>query len=124
VEEMGRAFELIAELGRSHDAAEDREGPGNNGHDDNSHGMQLAQGRITNIDLHGDIKKYYINASLRARNQIARIQFNWYQFEEFPREVVGRTYRGLRHVDIRQNCESASHSVVAFVFSCVLSFYK
>jgi len=103
VEEMGRAFELIAELGRSHDDAEDQEGPGDNGHDDNSHGVQLVQGRITNIDLQGDIKKYYINASLRARNQIARIQFNWYQFEEFPREVVGRTYRGLRHVDIRQN---------------------
>ncbi|KAL7517305.1 hypothetical protein ACHAWX_002239 [Stephanocyclus meneghinianus] len=103
VEDMGRAFEMIAELGRSHDAAEDQDGLGNNGHDDNRVGVLLAQGQITNIDLQGDIKKYCMNASLRARNQIARIQFNWYQFEEFPGEIVGRTYRGLRHVDIRQN---------------------
>ncbi|KAL3785107.1 hypothetical protein HJC23_006156 [Cyclotella cryptica] len=102
VEEMGRAFELIAELGRTHDATDNQDDPGNI-RVDNGRGVRLVQGKITNIDLQGDVQRYYINASQRARNQIARIQFNWYQFEEFPREVVGRTYGALRHVDIRQN---------------------
>jgi hypothetical protein len=46
---------------------------------------------------------YMSNASLEARNQITRIQFSWYQFREFPREALGRTYANLQHLDIRQN---------------------
>jgi hypothetical protein len=43
------------------------------------------------------------------------LQFSWYQFECFPREVVGRTYGNLRHVDIRQNGECMNSRLFSFV---------
>jgi len=46
---------------------------------------------------------YMSNASIEARNQITRIQFSWYQFADFLREVLGRRYANLQHLDIRQN---------------------
>ena len=43
------------------------------------------------------------NATQESRDQINRLQFSWYQFPSFPREVVGRTFRNVQHLDIRQN---------------------
>ena len=98
VEEMERAFQLIAEIGRVYSEG----------------GSVYAQAMLNNSQtineqyadmdtLDDDVQQYFVNASQRARDRIARIQFNWYQFEEMPRSVVGLTYRNLQHVDIRQN---------------------
>jgi hypothetical protein len=99
VEEMGHAFKLIAELGRIHDEGGDLDTRAM------FNGVQIVDGQIVNLDMQGDFRDFVKNASQRARDQVARMQFSWYQFEELPREVVGRTYRNLRHVDIRQNGE-------------------
>ena len=98
VEEMERAFQLIAEIGRVYSEG----------------GSVYAQAMLNNSQtineqyadmdtLDDDVQQYFVNASQRARDRIARIQFNWYQFEEMPKSVVGLTYRNLQHVDIRQN---------------------
>lgn len=99
---MGRGFELLAELGRlqdegNHDPAQIQAIISNN--------VKMIRGQIVNMDMQGDIHRFLVNAAQNARDQIVRMQFSWYQFEEIPRDIVGRTYRNLRHVDIRQNGE-------------------
>ena len=62
-----------------------------------------------------------LNASIETRNRITRIQFSWYQFQEFPSDLFGRAYTNLQHLDIRQNgkcahaCMLLRTSVLSFV---------
>ena len=58
-----------------------------------------------------------LNASIETRNRITRIQFSWYQFQEFPSDLFGRAYSNLQHLDIRQNGKSAQ-----CMYAAVLSF--
>jgi Leucine-rich repeat (LRR) protein len=118
---MTRAFELIAEIGRVQDEEPET--------DIRSmlKEVQVVGGLIVNMDMQGDFRQYVINALQRARDQVARIQFSWYQFEELPRGVVGSTYPNLRHVDIRQNGEIGIPPEVRCTFVCeciLLSFYN
>lgn len=43
------------------------------------------------------------HASQESRDQITRLQFSWYDFQSFPRDIVGQAFANLQHVDIRQN---------------------
>lgn len=62
-----------------------------------------------------------LNASIDTRNRITRIQFSWYQFQEFPSDLFGRAYSNLQHLDIRQNGKSHMHVYMLLCMS-VLSF--
>ena len=62
-----------------------------------------------------------LNASIETRNRITRIQFSWYQFQEFPSDLFGRAYTNLQHLDIRQNGKSHMHVYMLLCMS-VLSF--
>jgi hypothetical protein len=48
--------------------------------------------------------EYIDRAQAEARGRITRIQFCWYQFQQFPSLV--NTYVNIQHVDIRQNGKS------------------
>lgn len=96
---MASAFELIAEIGRVQDEEPETDIRAM------LKEVQVVGGLIVNMDIQGDFRQYVVNASQEARDQVARLQFSWYQFEEVPRDIVGQTYRNLRHVDIRQNGE-------------------
>lgn len=110
---MKNAFELIAEIGRVQDEEPER--------DIRSmlKEVQVVGGLIVNMDMQGDFRQYVMNALQRARDQVVRIQFSWYQFEELPRVVVGSTYPNLRHVDIRQNGEIMQLLTVALMHICL-----
>ena len=97
--DMASAFELIAEIGRVQDEEPETDIRAM------LKEVQVVGGLIVNMDIQGDFRQYVVNASQEARDQVARLQFSWYQFEEVPRDIVGQTYRNLRHVDIRQNGE-------------------
>jgi len=77
----------------------------NNDNADDAREQNNEQQQPHNNNLVGPsiVPPYLSNASQQARNQITRIQFSWYQFTEFPREIMGRTYINLQHLDIRQN---------------------
>jgi len=60
-----------------------------------------------------------LNASIETRNRITRIQFSWYQFQEFPSDLFGRAYSNLQHLDIRQNGKSAH----ACMLVCMSAFF-
>lgn len=97
--DMASAFELIVEIGRIQDEEPETDIRAM------LKEVQVEGGLIVNMDMQGDFKQYVAHASQQARDQVSRIQFSWYQFEKLPRDVVGRAYRNLRHVDIRQNGE-------------------
>mmetsp|Transcript_1728 Transcript_1728/g.3692 ORF Transcript_1728/g.3692 Transcript_1728/m.3692 type:complete len:458 (-) Transcript_1728:90-1463(-) len=111
VGDMGRAFEMIlqGQLGQQHQLNIRRLDGTSNTRDQDA----LAAGQDANSseqleeqELQQDNSVAPVlmsNATLEARNQIIRIQFSWYQFAEFPREALGRTYSNLQHVDVRQN---------------------
>ena len=61
-----------------------------------------------------------LNASIETRNRITRIQFSWYQFQEFPSDLFGRAYTNLQHLDIRQNGKSAHTCIYAAVYECFI----
>jgi len=62
------------------------------------------------IDLEGSYEEpqlmqpsFMQHASQESRDQITRLQFSWYDFQSFPRDIVGQAFANLQHVDIRQN---------------------
>ena len=100
MDDMGRAFEIISEGG---DLLFARENNGTaaaaGGQAQKAQREDEAAASQNQIDNNNGvpalIPEYMSNASLEARNQIIRIQFSWYQFAEFPREVLGRAYPNL-----------------------------
>ncbi|KAL7538417.1 hypothetical protein ACHAXR_009314 [Thalassiosira sp. AJA248-18] len=102
VNDMGMAFEMITEGQLNRISGED--GARN---DIEAGEMQQDEAlHQNNADIAPPAQgapAYMSNASLEARNQINRLQFSWYQFTEFPREVLGMAYSNLQHLDMRQN---------------------
>ena len=105
MDDMGRAFEIISEGGDLLFARENNGTAASGGQAQESQQEDEVAASQHNNGVPALIPEYMSNASLEARNQIIRIQFSWYQFAEFPREVLGRTYPNLQHLDIRQNGE-------------------
>mmetsp|Transcript_24455 Transcript_24455/g.42831 ORF Transcript_24455/g.42831 Transcript_24455/m.42831 type:complete len:485 (+) Transcript_24455:165-1619(+) len=107
MDDMERAFDMIFEGGDVLFARDDNGTAAGGGQaQELQQEDQAASSQYNNnADNNGvpAIPEYMSNASLEARNQVIRIQFSWYQFAEFPRDVLGRTYPNLQHLDIRQN---------------------
>lgn len=107
VDVMGEAFEMIFQgqlLSQQQHVNRRTESTVNN---DNEHpalqqdGEQQQSDQASQQNIIAPV--YMSNGTLESRNQVTRIQFSWYQFEEFPRDILGRCYSNLQHLDIRQN---------------------
>ena len=113
MDDMGRAFEMIFEGGAVLFARDNNGTAAVGGQVQESQQEDEAAASQHNNNTYNNngvpaLPEYMSNASLEARNQVIRIQFSWYQFAELPREVLGRTYPNLQHLDIRQNGQQFS----------------
>ena len=79
--------------------------------DDMSRALEaISENRVEDIIIEEEggeavSSRHAWNARPEARDAITRMQFSWYQFDAVPREILGRAYPNLCHLDIRQNGE-------------------
>lgn len=99
MEDMQYAFDKLALLNNNNENDDSNVDDEEGGHTRETRGMQLPP-------------EYVERAQAEARDRITRIQFCWYQFQEFPR--LTNTYVNIQHVDIRQNGKSEE-----FVYLCM-----
>jgi Leucine-rich repeat (LRR) protein len=77
--------------------------------DDMSRALEaISENRVEDIIIEEEggeavSSRHAWNARPEARVAITRMQFSWYQFDAVPREILGRAYPNLCHLDIRQN---------------------